>query len=338
MQTLVLQQPGEFRLTATPEPDHVPPGQARVRVHHVGVCGTDWHALHGRHPFFSYPRIPGHELGVEILELNPASGHSTHDLEPGDRCTVEPYLHCGQCIACRREKPNACTQLQVLGIHTDGGMREQILVPIEKLHRSNTLSLERLALIEMLAIGCHAVQRAQPEAGEHTLIVGAGPIGLSIIPFLLGAGVAPIVVETAAHRRRFCQEQFDLEHVLPDTDAIRDLTDGEGPTLVFDATGHAGSMQRCFELPAPTGRLVLVGVVQDELCFHDPELHRRELTVLASRNASPADFQSTIALAECGEIDTQAWLTHRAAAEQFLASLDEWQRTDTGLIKAMIDF
>src|SRR4029434_6639637 len=132
MNTLVLEKPGQMRLTQTDIPRDVPAGSALVRVHRVGICGTDWHAYHGHQPFFTYPRILGHELGVTIEWIS----ESASSLEGGGRCSVEPYLNCGTCIACRRGKTNCCATLQCLGVHTDGGMRERIIIPARMLHRA----------------------------------------------------------------------------------------------------------------------------------------------------------------------------------------------------------
>src|SRR5947199_5981351 len=170
MQTIVLEKPGSLTLADTAAPTDVPPGHAMVRVRRVGICGTDLHAYRGRQPFFSYPRILGHELGVEVIALGDGD---TFGLKKGDRCTVEPYLNCGTCIACRRGKTNCCATLQVLGVHTDGGLRETIVVPARKLHRSPRLTFEQLALVETLGIGCHAVDRAAPRPDETCLIIGA---------------------------------------------------------------------------------------------------------------------------------------------------------------------
>src|SRR2546429_5375671 len=180
MDAIILEQPERLAMTTRPLPHSPPPaGHAIVRVGRVGICGTDWHAYHGRQPFFTYPRILGHELGVEVVSVNdPAS-----DLKAGDRCAVEPYLNCGHCVACRRGMTNCCANLQVLGVHIDGGMRELIAVPTAKLHRSEKLNLDQLALVETLAIGCHAVARAKVQQDEWVLVLGAGPIGLSVLPF-----------------------------------------------------------------------------------------------------------------------------------------------------------
>jgi 2-desacetyl-2-hydroxyethyl bacteriochlorophyllide A dehydrogenase len=328
MKTITLNEPGKFDLSETSEPVDVPPGQALVRVRRVGICGTDWHAYHGRQPFFTYPRILGHELGVEVERVNDSSS----SLRPGDRCSVEPYLNCGRCIACRRGKGNCCVDLKVLGVHIDGGMREHIIVPTSKLHRSNSLSLEQLALVETLAIGCHAVQRAQLERGESVLIVGAGPIGLSIIPFAKAAGADVTVMDVSATRLSFCRGAMPVRTM----DASEEFA--EFPTAVFDATGNPNSMMRGFDRVAHGGCLVFVGLFQGDVTFNDPNFHRREITLLASRNALPADFERIIKLLEAGEIDTQPWITHRSTADRLIETLPSWLSPDAGVIKAMIEF
>src|SRR3954471_11847766 len=202
MDTIILTNPGALELAQTPEPPATPPaGHAIVRVRRVGICGTDWHAYHGRQPFFSYPRVLGHELGVEVERVNdPAS-----DLKPGDRCSVEPYLNCGRCIACRRGKPNCCTELKVMGVHVDGGMRPLLTLPARKLHRSAKLDYEQLALVETLGIGAHAVERAEAKSDDFILIIGAGPIGLSVLQFALVTGATVAVMDISAPRLDFCR-------------------------------------------------------------------------------------------------------------------------------------
>jgi 2-desacetyl-2-hydroxyethyl bacteriochlorophyllide A dehydrogenase len=333
MITITLQEPGKFAVGDSGEPADVPAGHALVRVRRVGICGTDWHAFHGRQPFFNYPRVLGHELGVEVERVNDAAS----DLKPGDRCAVEPYLNCGKCIACRRGKSNCCTDLKVLGVHIDGGMRERIVVPTNKLHRSNKLSLDQLALVETLGIGCHAVARAGVEKGDTVLVIGAGPIGLAAIQFVQAAGVNPIVADTAESRLAFCRDQLKVERTL---DARGDLKAslGELPTCVIDATGNPGSMAKCFDLVAHGGRIVFVGLFQGELSFNDPNFHRREVTLMASRNALPADFTRIIKLVEDGVVDTTPWITHRAAAATLPQVLPAWLAPEANLLKAMLEF
>ena len=339
MRTVTLAQPGELVLSDTAPPAEPGAGEALVRVRAVGVCGTDLHAYRGNQPFFSYPRILGHELGVEVVALGPETAAS--GLAVGDRCAVEPYLNCGACVACRQGKTNCCVRLQVLGVHTDGGMREYIAVPAAKLHRSATLSYEQLALVEMLGIGAHAVARAKPAAGETVLVIGAGPIGLSAIQFARVAGARVIVTDRDAGRLAFCRERLGVDLIVPAGEellpALEALTGGDLPTAVFDATGSAASMRQAFNYVAHGGRLIFVGLVQADITFHDPDFHRRELTLLASRNARPDDFTRIIALIEAGRIDTTPWITHRAPFGRVPAEFAGWTRPETGVIKAMIE-
>jgi alcohol dehydrogenase len=290
-------------------------------------------------PFFSYPRIPGHELGVEVLEV----GAGVNNIKPGDRCSVEPYMNCQQCLACRRGRPNCCQTLQVLGVHTDGGMRPRIILPARKLHPSKTLTLEQLALVETLGIGCHAVDRGAAEKGEHALVIGAGPIGLSAIEFLKVTGSRITVLDLNEQRLAFCKDVMGVDNVVrvsPDGSHVKQIekiTDGNLATLVIDATGSAKAMSNAFNYVGHTGRLVFVGITTAEVSFADPLLHRREMTVLASRNALPTDFGRIIKLIEDGRIDTRPWITHKTSFDSIAGDFPSYTKQETGVIKAMVE-
>jgi 2-desacetyl-2-hydroxyethyl bacteriochlorophyllide A dehydrogenase len=263
-------------------------------------------------------------------------------LKPGDRCAVEPYLNCGSCIACRRERTNCCANLKVLGVHIDGGMRSRIVVPAHKLHTSAKLSLDQLALVETLGIGCHAVNRAAIERGETVLILGAGPIGLSVIPFAQAAGANLIVADVSARRLDFCRATMKVAHTVAADDKLIDhvksLSDGELPTVVIDATGNPQSMMRCFDLVAPSGKIVFVGLFQGDVTFNDPNFHRREMTLLATRNAAAGDFTRIIRMIEAGQVDTTPWITHRTRAGAICESVKQWIDPSSGVLKAIVEF
>ncbi|MDZ4721336.1 MAG: zinc-binding alcohol dehydrogenase family protein [Roseiflexaceae bacterium] len=336
MQTIILEQPGQFLLTSTDAPAALAAGEALVRVARVGICGTDIHAFHGRQPFFSYPRILGHELGVEVVALAP----DVQGLSIGAHCAVEPYLNCGTCIACRRDRPNCCVNLRVLGVHSDGGMREYITLPAAKLHPSERLSFEQLALVETLGIGAHAVDRAQLSDGETVLVIGAGPIGLAVMQFARLAGARVIGLDISEQRLTFARSQGTVdETVIGGSDAlaqVESLTNGDLPTAVFDATGSPASMMQAFQYVAHSGRLVYVSLVQGDITFSDPAFHRREITLLATRNATAGDFRRIIGWIEAGAIDTTPWITHRATSGDFVEQFPNWLRPDSGLVKGML--
>ena len=338
MNIIRLDEPGRLTLLQSEPPGPPQPGEALVRVHRIGVCGTDIHAFAGKQPFFSYPRILGHELGVEVI----AVGDDVSNVRVGDRCSVEPYINCQTCIACRRGKTNCCTDIRVLGVHTDGGMREQFTLPARKLHPCAKLTFDQAALVETLSIGCHAVERAQVEPDDVVLVIGAGPIGLAAMQFAIEKGAQVIVLDINETRLEFCKKQLGVHFIINGAnenalDALKRITSGDLPGCVFDATGNPHSMAASFEFPAHGGRLVFIGLFQGDVTFNDPNFHRRELTLLGSRNALSADFTRIISLIESGRIDTTPWITHRASFMDVVSQFPTWTKPQTGVIKAMIE-
>ena len=321
MRTVTLAEPGRFETASAPEP--VPgPGEALVRVHRIGVCGTDIKAHAGQQPFFSYPRILGHELGVEVVEA-PAGQDR---VRAGDRCAVEPYLVCGDCHPCRVGRSNCCESLEVLGVHRDGGMRPLICVPVATLHPSERLSLDQLALVETLGIGAHAVERSGIGPGRAALVVGAGPIGLTVVQFALAAGAEVTVLELSEQRREFVR-QFGVRAIAEPGAGCYEF--------VFDATGHRAAMEASFGLVGSAGTLTFVGLIQDRVSFDDVEFHRRELNVLASRNSFGL-FPQIIAAIEAGRIDTRPWVTARMELGQVPERFARVTKDPT-LVKSMVE-
>lgn len=337
MKAIVLEKPGNFQRVDIAEPAPPGPGEALVRVHRVGICGTDISGYLGKFPFFSYPRIPGHELGVEVVAVGPDVTH----VKPGDRCSIEPYINCGTCIACRKGASNCCANLKVLGVMMDGGMRERFTLPARKLHPSTKLSFDQLALVETLAIGCHAVDRSGLAAGENCLVIGAGPIGLSAIVFAKLTGAKIFVLDMNEQRLSFCKKTMGVHKTILLSDAIdadlRKVTDGNLPDVVIDATGSNKSMSNAFGYVAPTGRLVYVGITTQDVTFKHPVFHRPEGTLLCSRNALPRDFARIIHLIETGQIDTRPWITHRTAFDTIAVDFPNLIKPEAGCIKAVVE-
>jgi alcohol dehydrogenase len=340
MKALQLEKPASWKRIHIPEAAAPGPGEAMLRVHRVGICGTDISGYLGKMPFFSYPRIPGHELGVEVL----AVGAGVTNVKPGDRCSVEPYLNCGHCYTCRRGHTNCCESNKTLGVMCDGGLTERLVLPARKLHPSAKLSYEQLALVETLAIGCHAVNRGNPRPDEHVLVIGAGPIGLSAIEFARLAARRTIVMDLNEQRLAFVREKMGVPYTILTTGdgrelkALAELTNGQLADVVIDATGSHKSMAQALNYCAFKGRLVYVGITQAEISIpHAPALHRRELDILASRNALPGDFTRIIRLIEDGKIDTRPWITHHAGFDNMIDVFAGWTKPETGVIKAIVE-
>jgi 2-desacetyl-2-hydroxyethyl bacteriochlorophyllide A dehydrogenase len=340
MKAIQLEKPQSFRAIEIGEPAAPGAGEALVRVDRIGICGTDYGGFLGKMPFYSYPRIPGHELGVEVVAI----GAGVTNVKVGDRCAVEPYINCQRCYSCRRGLTNCCEAHLTLGVMCDGGMRERMLLPARKLHVSTKLGMEQLALVETLAIGCHAVDRGSLLPDEHALIIGAGPIGLSAVEFVKVAGAKCIVMDLNEDRLAFCRERMHVDHtIVPRGDGaelaeLQAITNGQLADVVIDATGSHRSMSSALNYCAFGGRLVYVGITQQEVSFpHAPIMHRRQLSILASRNALSRDFTRIISLIESGQIDTKPWITHRVPFAQLISEFPTWLKPETGVIKAMVE-
>jgi len=319
-----------------PEPD-LTPGHAILQVKRIGICGTDLHAYKGNQPFFTYPRILGHEIAGTIAAIDDSgSGYVA-----GDQVSVIPYMHCGRCIACRNGKTNCCTDMQVLGVHIDGGMRERISVPVTHLIRTNELTLDQTAMLEPFAIGAHAVRRSNLAKGQSVLVIGGGPIGLGVMALAKTTGAKVIGMDVNDERLAFCKRWANVDAVVnPLHEAMNQVlaaSDGELPTIVFDATGNARSMTQSFQYVSHGGKLVFVGLVKADITFHDPEFHKRELTLLGSRNATRMDFDTVMEAMRTGGIDVGGYVTHRTSLSGMIEQFDAWLKPENKVIKAIVE-
>ena len=344
MQAAMLLEPGRLEQVELPEPPDPMAGEALVAVRRVGICGTDFHAYASTQNFFAYPRVLGHELAVEVLELGPGtadgSANGSAPVRVGEHCAVMPYLSCGACMACGRGHPNCCERIDVLGVTIDGGMRERLVVPVSALYARPGLSLDQLALVETLGIGMHAVERAGPVPSDTVLIVGTGPIGLAIAQCVGNAVDRVVVSDLSPARLAFAERTTGFTAVAagPDLpDALREHLGGDLPTLVFDATGSKASMEAAFELVGAGGRLVLVGHTTGPITFDNPLFHRRELDVRGSRNALASEWATVLDRVAGATLDALPWIGRRSSLATISHDLPELAAGTGDLVKAMVD-
>jgi len=337
MKALVLESPGKFAWQERDLPRPPEAGEALVKIRRIGICGTDLHAYEGTQPFFSYPRVLGHELGVEIVE----TGTGVSELKKGDICTVEPYRNTTQDQAVRRGKTNCGENVSVIGVHEDGGMQEYFVYPAKYLHKSNILTLDQLALVETLSIGCHAVNRARVSSEDTVLVIGAGPIGLGAIQFAHLAGAKVYALDINPDRLAFCEAEMPVNGTIlvgEDTETkIRTHLQGDLPTIVMDATGNARSMMKAMEYVAYGGILVYIGLFVGDITFHDPYFHKKEMTLMSSRNALPQDFTQVMHAIERGDFSTDPWITHRAQFTDVPNCFTDWLDPVNRVIKAVVE-
>ncbi len=335
MLTVICNEPGSLTAVETAKPVRAS-GEILIRIKRVGVCGTDLHIFTGNQPYLEYPRVMGHEFSGVVEETDSAS-----DLKSGDVVYVMPYLSCGTCIACRQGKTNCCTRIQVLGVHCDGAFTEYLSIPHAFVHKAVGVSLDQAAMIEFLSIGAHAVRRSNIQAEQRALVVGTGPIGMAAAIFASLRGAKVTVLDTRDDRLAFCKQHLKIHAAVKigeaDKEALAELTDGDFFDVVFDATGNARAMERGFEFIAHGGTYVMISVVRDSITFSDPEFHKREATLMGSRNATQEDFRHVEECLRNGLIPDAALNTHRLTLSDVPSSFTTLLDPKQGVVKAIIE-
>lgn len=337
MKTLVVAEPRQMvwqqRAKPTPAAHEV-----LIKPIAAGICGTDIHAWAGNQPFFSYPRVLGHELCGEVVEL----GSQASGFRLGQRVALIPYVACQQCDACLSGKTNCCEKISVIGVHQDGGFCEYLSVPTSNLLAVDEVDPEAAALIEPFAISAHAVRRAAVTADEQVLVVGAGPIGLGVAAIAAAAGANVVVADTSEQRRAHVAQKLVLATVNPlDADfeaQLRAEFGGRLPAKVIDATGSPAAMNGAVKLIRHGGIIVFVGLHKGDLVIPDIEFHKKETTLLGSRNATLEDFAKVGELMANGQLRADMMLNRHydfsTLAERFEADVIN----NRELIKGVIHF
>ena len=335
MKYIVCEQPGEFLLKEKESPVRKE-NEALLQINKVGICGTDLHAYSGNQAFFTYPRILGHELASVVLEI----GENDRGIKAGDKVVVMPYVSCGTCIACRNGKTNCCTNIRVLGVHTDGGMQEQIAVPSNILLLANDLSDDQMAIVEPLAIGAHAIRRANIIPGETVAVVGCGPIGIGIMKLAQIAGAKVIALDMNEQRLQYAKDKIGVDYIVnvgkDPVKQITEITNGDLCTAVFDASGNKYALEACPDYMSHGGRFVLVGLSKGELTYTHPKIHAKEMTLMCSRNATTEDFEHVINVLD--QFPTESFITHNVSFTEMISNFESWTKPETGVIKATVNF
>jgi len=335
MKYIVCEKPGEFLLKDKEAPVRKE-NEALLKINKVGICGTDLHAYSGNQAFFTYPRILGHELASEVLEI----GDNDKGIKAGDKVVVMPYISCGKCISCRNGKTNCCTNITVLGVHGDGGMQEQITVPASILLKANNLSNNEMAIVEPLAIGAHAVRRAAIKKGETVAVVGAGPIGIGIMKLAQIAGAKVIAIDMNEERLKYAKDKIGVDFIVKAgdnaVDDILKITNSDLCTAVFDASGNKYALESCPNYMSHGGRFILVGLSKGELTYNHPAVHAKEMTLMCSRNATTEDFEHVINVLD--QFPTDSFITHSVPFTEMIENFDSWLDPKTGVIKATVSF
>ena len=337
MKYIVCEEPGQFLIKEKQEPA-LEKGQVLIQMKRIGICGTDLHAFQGNQPFFQYPRILGHELAGEVIQV----GESVTTYKAGDRVGIMPYVSCQKCIACRRGKTNCCTSIQVLGVHSDGGMQERIVLSQDLLLPANHLEWEEIAILEPLAISAHAIRRSQVTPEDTVVVMGCGPIGIGVMAFAQVEGARVIALDVQDSRLQFVKDKLGIKDTVNvlQGDAqkkVEELTNGDMAQIVFDATGNKRALESGVDYMSHGGKFVLVGLFKGELSYQHPAIHAKETSLLCSRNATREDFDYVMDKLNQKTFPVNSFVTHTVPFLDMPQHFDDWLKPETGVIKAMLE-
>jgi threonine dehydrogenase-like Zn-dependent dehydrogenase len=334
MRALVIKKPGEAVIESVPEPQS-DSAKVLLRIRMVGLCGSDLNSYRGRNPLVQFPRIPGHEIAATIIEGN----SSWPALSSGANVTMSPYTHCGKCPSCLRGRFNACACNETLGVQRDGALTEQIAMPPEKLYPAS-LSIKELCLVEPLTVGFHAVARGRISRADTVAVFGCGGVGLGAIAAAHFSGAITIAVDVDDGKLKIAMKAGAAHTVNSVTESLheqlRGFTDGRGPDVIIEAVGHPQTFCAAVEEVAFTGRVVYIGYAKEPVAYETKLFVQKELDILGSRNALPADFQSVIEMLQQGKFPVDDAVGVIVSLDEAPGILEAWSANPAKFTKIMV--
>jgi threonine dehydrogenase-like Zn-dependent dehydrogenase len=335
MKAVVVQEPGKATLADIPEPSNNS-GETLLQIRMIGLCGTDLNTFRGTNPLVTFPRVLGHEVAASILH---AGSGLSNDFREGTAVTLAPYTACGECASCLRGRPNACTSNQTLGVQRDGALTERITIPAEKLYTA-ALTLKELCLVEPLTVGFHAANRGRVTKHDTVAVFGCGGVGLGAISASAFHGARVIAIDMADAKLEIARKTgaTDLIHSGKEDlhSRLSKLTDGRGPDCIIEAIGLAHTFRASVEEVAFTGRVVYIGYAKEPVAYETSLFVQKELDILGSRNALPADFREVIRMLEERRFPVNDVISAVVPIEEAPEMLRQWSSNPAAFTKIMV--
>jgi threonine dehydrogenase-like Zn-dependent dehydrogenase len=333
MRMFKIHSAGTATLVDAPLPSPIQHDEVLLRVNLVGMCGTDLTTFRGNNSMVTFPRVPGHEVAATVVEGG--------ILAPGTKVTLSPYTSCGICSSCRRGRPNACRDNQTMGVQRDGAMTEYITAPSNRIYTAN-LSLKELALVEPLTVGAHAAARGRVTEADTVAVFGCGGIGLGAIAAAAFRGARTIAIDMDDRKLEVARKAGaqHLIHTGREDLHVRlsELTGGDGPDVIIEAIGLPLTFRAAVEEVAFTGRVVYIGYAKEPVCYETRLFVQKELDILGSRNALPADFEEVIRMLEGGNFPVEDAVSAIVPPEEAAAMLADWSEHPGKFTKIMVQF
>ncbi|MCM3093919.1 MULTISPECIES: zinc-binding alcohol dehydrogenase family protein [unclassified Cytobacillus] len=314
------------------------PDEVLVKVKRVGICGSDMHIYHGTNPLATYPRIVGHEVAGEVVEV----GSNVSGIKPGDHVVVEPIRYCGECYACRKGRPNVCESLSVFGVHEDGGLRELFVLPEKQLHVvGSSLEWDEIVLAEPYTIGAQAVWRGDVGEGDTVFIQGSGPIGICILKMAKLQGARVIISDLKQERLAFAKENGADEIInaseMSVEERVLELTDGEGPNVVIDAVCLPSTFELSVNLVSPAGTVVVLGFDERPSSISQLPITKKEVTIAGSR-LQTHQFEKVVSLLNEGKLQSNGFISHQFSISEVQEAFQYVEGHPDHVRKAVIVF
>ncbi len=340
MRAFVIDTPGSFSLKGDLEKPVINATQVLVSIKKVGFCGSDLNTFRGLNPIVSYPRIPGHEIAAEIVEVG---AEVPAELKVGAKVLVLPYTTCGECWSCLSGRPNACKNNQTLGVQQDGGMTEYLAVDYKKIVANlDELSFSQIAIVEPLAVGCHAARRAEGKAGETMLVFGCGMVGLGAVLKGSDDGATVIAVDIDDSKLELARK-FGATHTINSRtqnleEEVLRLTGGHGATVAIEAIGFDQTFVAAVDLVAFCGRVVYVGYVKDKVAFDTKKFVMKEIQIRGARNAIKQDFIDVLDLMKKIDLPHDRLISMDVSLDEAGDALQKWSDNPAGITKILVSF
>lgn len=338
MVAIAVSSPGVLAITEQADPGRPGPGEVLVKVERAGICGSDIHILHGSNPFARYPRVIGHEFAGHVVE----AGAGVDTISPGDGVVIDPVLACGHCYPCRVGRPNVCSNLQVLGVHRDGGFRDYVVVLAAncvKIPASLPIAIATLA--EPFSVAANVLSRTGIDARDTVLIYGAGTVGLTVLQVARLHGARCIISDVDAARLERARGYGAAVTLNPREtsvpDAVRGENDGLGPTVVIDGAGIPSLLEEACRVASPAARIGLLGFSPVPCNVSQQQIVAKELTLVGSRLNRRFMPQVVEWLAD-GKLQPAAMITQTIPASEARTAFDLIEKEPQRTIKVHLDF
>ncbi|RDW18381.1 alcohol dehydrogenase [Oceanobacillus arenosus] len=310
----------------------------KIKVKRVGICGSDMHIYHGTNPLATYPRIVGHEVTGEIIEI----GSNVNKVAVGDHVVVEPISYCGECYACKSGRPNVCKEVSVFGVHEDGGMREFAVLPERQVHKVDSeIDWDEAVMAEPYTIGAQATWRGNVQEGQTVFIQGAGPIGITVLKMAKLRGATVIISDITNERLAFAKES-GADYIINPSEVdvkerINEITNDEGANVVIDAVGLPQTFELSVDVASPAGNVVTLGFNATPSSIALMPITKKELTITGSR-LQTNQFGTVVELINSKKLTHAGLVTHHFHISEAKEAFEFIEKNPDKVRKAVIEF